>query len=77
MLAAIQLAAIHSYRDAFWVFQESSSELIFQIVRIPEPGNCSGLPDSLSRALRGRMSQLSRRLPGRAVSWRRIVAILP
>lgn len=29
------------------------------------------------RALRERKSQLSRRLPGRAVSWRRIVAILP
>jgi len=31
--------------DAFWVFQESS-ELVFQIVRIPEPGNRGGLPDS-------------------------------
>ena len=30
-----------------WDFQESSSELISQIVRIPGPGNCGGIPDSL------------------------------
>jgi hypothetical protein len=45
----------------------------------PETGQLRrpGLPDSLSRALREQMSQISRRLPGRATSWRRIVAILP
>ena len=31
----------------------------------------------MDEALAARMSRLSRRLPGRAVSWRRIVAILP
>jgi hypothetical protein len=34
-------------------------------------------PDSVQKALRGRMSQLNRHSSGRAVSWRRIVAILP
>jgi Transposase domain (DUF772) len=47
------------------------------IDRIPDRSTAVGIPDSLRRALRERMSQISRRLPGRAISWMRIVAILP
>jgi len=50
ILAAIQLAAVPSYWDAFCVFQESSSELIFQIARIPKPGNCGGVASRIVSA---------------------------
>src|ERR1035437_10179658 len=59
---------IHACWDAFW---DSPDRSHFG------PGICGGLPDILRKALRGRLSRLSRRSYGRAVSWRRIVAILP
>ncbi len=49
------------------IFQESSSGLTLQTFRIPEPGICHRLSRD-SQKSNARADELSRRLPGRAVS---------